>query len=112
MKYNYRNGDRVFFKVMVGMAQVPLEKDEVQKLANALREGQEGMMVFRMGIVRLDKINGIVPDYDRMEDWNVNGQKIELPDVGKLMLVETPQDLDMPRIGEARSLKEIASKKI
>lgn len=86
MNYRFRQGDRVYFKVMVGTSSVPLEKEEVIKLTKALNEEQEGLMVFKMGIVRLDKVNGIVPDYDRMEDYNVNGISAALPNIGEKML--------------------------
>ena len=104
--YNYRKGDKVFFKVVVGIDKVPLEHEEVIKLTNALNTGRGGLMVFKMGIVRLDKVNGIVPDYERMQDWNVGGMKIELPDVGKLIMQETPQELDRPREGRVTSITD------
>ena len=107
MKYNYRKGDKVFFKAIMGMSHIPLEKDEVLKLANALKEGKEGVMFFRMGIADISKISAIVPDYERMEDWNVNDEKIELPDIGAMLLKETPQDLDTPRIGKVAPIKEL-----
>lgn len=86
MKYQFRKHDKVFFKVMVGNSHIPLEDEEVEKLTAALAENKTGLMVFRMGIVRLDKIIGITPDYDRMEDWNINLEKIELPDVSRKMI--------------------------
>lgn len=111
MNYNYRKGDKVFFKVVMGMNHIPLEKDEALKLATALTEGKSGIMVFRMGMIDLDKVAGIFPDYGRMEDWNVNQEKIELPDIGKLLLKETPQELDTLREGRDKSIKELLPKR-
>lgn len=107
MTYNYRNGDKVFFKVVFGASHIPLEEEEAKRLAKALTEGRNGIMIFKMGMVDTSKIAGIFPDFERMHDWNVDGMDVKLPDIGKSLSLETPQDTNALREGQVKSTKEL-----
>lgn len=112
MKYQYHKGDKIFFKVIVGASSVPLERDEVVRLADALKKGEDGLMFLHMGMVQLDKVIAIAPDFDRMEDHNVNKIQIEYPNIGAQLLkeTETPQELSIPREGKVKSIGDITNK--
>ena len=112
MRYAYRKGDKIFMKVIVGASHVPLQKGETKRIFEALKNGEEGLMVLKFGLIRLDKVNGIVPDLDRMESYNENGirEVASLPDLQEHLLAdldEKPQELDMPREGELTHIKKL-----
>lgn len=111
MTYNYRSGDKTFFKVVFGNSHIPLELEEAKKLSAALLNQKTGLMIFKMGMVDISKIAGIFPDYERMEDWNINEIHVELPNLSKDLMIETPQDRNAPRIGQPIAIDQAMSNK-
>lgn len=79
MKYQYREGDRIFFKLVISGNDIPLDDDELEKALRSLTV--EEIFVFRRGVVNGGSRLAIVQDFDRMGSYQETGNFGDVPEI-------------------------------